>query len=155
MQWQVLDAEKAFKHKLRPNNAFFRALDFDFLSACPREELHQFLIGLYGEYVLPASFFKYTQILRAPELYISDKRPLISDAMLAGVWKRMRDRLRELDSSTSMVEVTEEYSAHFYDMYINKHAGKHMTGDRIKILLLSMPFILRDLIAPEVLAPGL
>jgi hypothetical protein len=35
-------------------------------------------------------------------------------------------------------------------MYINKHDGKHMTGDRMKILLLKMPFLLRDLVAPEV-----
>jgi hypothetical protein len=42
------------------------------------------------------------------------------------------------------------YAAHFYDMYINKHDGKHMTGDRMKILLLNLPFLLRDLVAPEV-----
>ena len=35
-------------------------------------------------------------------------------------------------------------------MYINKHEGKHLTGDQIRILLLTLPFVLRDLIAPEV-----
>ena len=35
-------------------------------------------------------------------------------------------------------------------MYINEHDGKHMTGDRMKILLLNLPFLLRDLVAPEV-----
>ena len=49
-----------------------------------------------------------------------------------------------------MVQITEDYAAHFYDMYINKHEGKHLTGDRIRILLLTLPFVLRDLIAPEV-----
>ena len=28
--------------------------------------------------------------------------------------------------------------------------GKHLTGDRVRILLLTLPFVLRDLIAPEV-----
>ena len=35
-------------------------------------------------------------------------------------------------------------------MYINKHDGKHMTGDHMKILLLKLPFLLRDLVSPEV-----
>ena len=49
-----------------------------------------------------------------------------------------------------MVEVTPAYASHFIDMYVDKHTGKHMTGDRVRILLLSLPFLLRDLIAPEV-----
>jgi hypothetical protein len=35
-------------------------------------------------------------------------------------------------------------------MYLNNHDGKHMTGDRMKILLLNLPFLLRGLVAPEV-----
>ncbi len=58
--------------------------------------------------------------------------------------------MASLDSSTSTIEVTDDYAAHFYDMYIRQHDGKHMKGDRMKILLLNMPFLLRDLIAPEV-----
>ena len=49
-----------------------------------------------------------------------------------------------------MVQVTPVYAAHFIDMYVDKHTGKHSTGDRIRILLLTLPFLLRDLIAPEV-----
>ena len=75
---------------------------------------------------------------------------IISKKMLKRVWKRLRDRLASVDSSTSTVEITSDYAAHFYDMYINKHDGKHMTGDRMKILLLNLPFLLRDLVAPEV-----
>ncbi len=75
---------------------------------------------------------------------------IISKKMLKQVWKRLRDRLASLDSSKSTIEVTDDYAAHFYDMYIRQHDGKHMTGDRMKILLLNMPFLLRDLIAPEV-----
>ena len=33
---------------------------------------------------------------------------------------------------------------------IDKHTGKHLTGDRVQILLLTLPFLLGDLIAPEV-----
>ena len=33
-----------------------------------------------------------------------------------------------------MVQITEDYAAHFYYMYINKHEGKHLTGDQIQML---------------------
>ena len=49
-----------------------------------------------------------------------------------------------------MVEVTKDYATHFFDMYVDKHEGKHLSGDRVRILLLTLPFLLRDLIAPEV-----
>ena len=75
---------------------------------------------------------------------------VISNDRLAAVWARLRDRLASVDSSSYMVQVTQDYAAHFYDMYINKHDGKHLTGDRVRILLLTLPFVLRDLIAPEV-----
>ena len=49
-----------------------------------------------------------------------------------------------------MVKVSTAYATHLIDMYVDKHTGKHMTGDRVRILLLSLPFLLWDLIAPEV-----
>ena len=42
------------------------------------------------------------------------------------------------------------FSSIVYYMYISKHQGKHLTGDQIRILLLTLPFVLRELIAPEV-----
>jgi hypothetical protein len=38
-------------------------------------------------------------------------------------------------------------------MYVEGHTGKHLTGDRIRILLLNLPFVFRDLIAPEMKFP--
>ena len=35
-------------------------------------------------------------------------------------------------------------------MYIEGHTAKHLSGDRMRILLLNLPFLFRDLIAPEV-----
>ena len=125
------------------------------VAALPREELHQFLIGLYGEYIIPSAFHSITSVLRKPEFILSTSdrgvnKYLVPNAMLEGVWARLRDRLSSLDSSTSLLEVTSEYAAHFYDMYVQGHTGKHLTGDRIRILLLNLPFLFRDLIAPEV-----
>ena len=43
-----------------------------------------------------------------------------------------------------MIEVFSDYTSHFYDMYFQKHDGKHLTGDRMKILKLNLPFVMRD-----------
>ena len=155
---QVDEAEKELGMKIRPRNAFLSCFNFDFLAALPREELHQFLIGLYGEYIIPSAFHSITSVLRKPEFILStsDKgvnKYLVPNATLEGVWIRLRDRLSSLDSSTSLIEVTTDYATHFYDMYVEGHTGKHLTGDRIRILLLNLPFLFRDLIAPEMKFP--
>ena len=155
---QVEDAEKALKMKIRPRNAFLSCYKFDFLAALPREELHQFLIGLYGGYIIPSAFHSITSVLRKREFILSTNtngihKYLVTNEMLETVWLRLRDRLSSLDSSTSLLEVTSEYAAHFYDMYVEGHTGKHLTGDCIWILLLILPFLFRDLTASEVTFP--
>ena len=43
-----------------------------------------------------------------------------------------------------------DYAAHFHDIYIDGKEHAKMTGDRMKMLMLTLPFMVRDLIAPEV-----
>ena len=47
--------------------------------------------------------------------------------------------------------VPDEYSVHFHDLYIDGKENAKMTGDRMKMLMLMLPFMVLDLIAPEVL----
>ena len=68
---QVADAEAALKMKIHPVNAFFQCYNFAYLSGLPREELHQFLVGLYGEYIVPSAFHLITSVLRKPEFILS------------------------------------------------------------------------------------
>ena len=49
-----------------------------------------------------------------------------------------------------MVTISPQYATHFYEMYINGKENAKLTGDRMKILMLSLPFMVRDLIQPEV-----
>ena len=77
-------------------------------------------------YVIPSTLYWVEPTLRRPNLVLSKPgaktvRYLVSNKMMAGVWALLRDRLSALDSSSSMVEVTLDYAAHFYDMYIEKH----------------------------------
>jgi hypothetical protein len=120
-----------------------------------REELHQFLIGVLGDYIIPGTVYEYEKVLRHPSLVTSKPGAkiltyILCNERLAAMWTCLSDRLASVDSSTSMVQITEDYAAHFYEMYMNKDEGKHLTGDRIRILMLTLPFVLRDLIAPEV-----
>ncbi len=128
--------------KIRSENAYFKLHDHDFLLHLPREKLHQFLIGKYGEYVIPSSIHLIKKVLRKPELILchasrpgGNTKHFVGNAMLTGVWERLRDSLSAIDSSTSMIEVTVEYAAHFYDMFVEGHTEKHLPGDRIRILL--------------------
>jgi hypothetical protein len=40
--FQVAKLVRLLKHKLRPENAYFKAQDFDAILSAPKEELHQF-----------------------------------------------------------------------------------------------------------------
>ncbi len=57
---------RILKHKLRPDNAYFKAQGFDAILSAPKEELHQLLIGLYGKYLLPATMNAIGKTLRNP-----------------------------------------------------------------------------------------
>ncbi len=68
--FQVEQEKRCLKHtgKLTTENAYFKAKDFDHIACAPKEELHQFLIGLYGEHILPATLHKYERLFRS-DLY--------------------------------------------------------------------------------------
>jgi hypothetical protein len=97
--------------------------------------------------MLPATLHEYERLLRS-DLYSTgvdkngNKKYIITKTMMAAVWARLRDRLASIGYSTSMIEVTPDYTAPLYDMYVKNHDGKHMTGDPIKILLLNVPSML-------------
>jgi hypothetical protein len=38
--------------------------NFNVLTFCPEDELHQWFLGLYGEHIIPAMLHRYTQVLR-------------------------------------------------------------------------------------------
>jgi hypothetical protein len=62
---------------------------------------------------------------------------IIFKTRLKKVYARLRSRLSSVDSSTSTIEISTDYAAHLYDIYIKKHDGNHMTGDSMKILVLN------------------
>ena len=49
-----------------------------------------------------------------------------------------------------MITMSTAYAAHLHDIYIDGKEHAKMTGDWMKMLMLTLPFMVRDLIAPEV-----
>ena len=49
-----------------------------------------------------------------------------------------------------MVTMSTEYAAHFHENFIDGKEHAKMTGDHMRMLMLKLPFMVWDLIAPEV-----
>ena len=102
-------------------------------------------LGLFGDHIVPAILYHYTQELRRPDLVDAKGKPLLKNARLKTVWSHLANRM-----ATVVVTISPQYATHFYEMYINGKENAILTGDRMKILMLSLPFMVCDLIAPEV-----
>ena len=107
-------------------------------------------LGLFGDHIVSAVLYRSTQVLRREDLVNSKGKPLLTTARLEAVWKRLADRLATVVADTSMITLSPEYAAHFHDIYIDGKECAKMTGDRMKMLMLTLPFLVRDLIEPEV-----
>ena len=107
-------------------------------------------LGLFGDHVVPAVLYRYTQVLRREDLVNSKGKPLLTTARLEAVWKRLADRFATVVADTSMITLSPEYAAHFHDIYIDGKECAKMTGDHMKMLMLTLPFVVRDLLAPKV-----
>jgi len=112
--------------------------------------VHHRYLGLFGDHIVPAVLYCYTQELLRPDLINSKGKPLVKPARLEAVWKRLADRFATVVADTSMITLSTDYAAHFHDIYIDGKENAKMTGDRMKMLMLTIPFMVRDLIAPEV-----
>jgi hypothetical protein len=107
--------------------------------------------GLFGDHIVPAVLHRYTQVLRREDLINSKGKPLVTTARNEAVWKRSTDRFGSVVAVTTMIILSTEYAAHFYEICIRGKENAKMTGDRMKMLMLTLPFMVRDLIAPEVI----
>ena len=142
--------ERRVRHRLLPRNAWRLVPFFELFLSAPKDELHQWYLGLFGDHIVPTVLYRYTQILRRPDLVNSRGKPLVTTARLEAVWKRLSDRFASVVADTSMITLTTAYAAHFHYIYIDCKENAKMTGDRMKMLMLTLPFMVRDLIAPEV-----
>ncbi len=76
----------------------------------------------------------------------------MSNEAVARVFRRLADRLQGVaaDTVTLMTTISPDYAAHFLEVYVKKTENAKFTGDRIRFLMLTPPFVVLDLISPEV-----
>ncbi len=71
-------------------------------------------LGLFGDHIVPAVLYQYTQLLRREDLVNTKGKPLVTVARLEAVWKRLADRFASVVANTSMITLFPEYAAHFH-----------------------------------------
>jgi hypothetical protein len=70
-----------------------------------------------------------------------------SEAAVDEVFTRLLARLARFESPSAGFQITAKYAAHFRRVYLEDHSS--FTACRIELLLAALPFVLRDLLAPE------
>ena len=63
-------------------------------------------LGLFGDHIVPAVLYRYTQVLRREDLVNTKGKPLVTVARLEAVWKRLADRFATVvaDSARHLTE---------------------------------------------------
>ena len=112
--------------------------DFNVQTSCPKNELPQWIIGLYGGLIVPAIVYRDTSVLQRSDLIWLDKnkvkRPIVSKEAVARVFRRLADRLQGLVSDTSMKTISTDYAAHLLEVYVRRRPGLRLTkGAGIRI----------------------
>ena len=70
----------------------------------------------------------------------------MSNEAVARVFWRLANRLLGVVADTLMMTISPEYAAHFLEVYVKKTENAKFTGDRVRFLMLTLPFVVRDLI---------
>jgi hypothetical protein len=90
--------------------------------------IHGRYLGFFGDRIVQAVLHRYTQVLL-----------------------RAANRFASVVAYTSMITLSTEYVAHFHDIYIHGKGNATMTDDSMKMLMLKLPFMVCDLVAPVVI----
>jgi hypothetical protein len=97
---------------------------------------------------------RYTQILQRPDLLKNTSngktKPFFSEKDISNVFIRLSKRLEYLRSEEALITVTSKFTASIMDLYVKNNNKVRLTGDRMKMLALVLPFALRDLLYQEV-----
>ncbi len=68
------------RHRLLQRPAWRLVLFFELFISAPNDELHQWYLVLFGDHIVPAVLYHYTQVLRCPDLVNSKGKPLLTNA---------------------------------------------------------------------------
>ena len=86
------------------------------------------ILVFFGNHIIPAVLYRYTQVLLRPDLMNSKGKPLVTTALLEAVWKRLSDRFSTVVEDTSMITMSTEYAAHVHAIFIDGKEHAKMTA---------------------------
>ena len=115
--------------------------------------MHQATIGLFGNHIVKAVVNKIKATLRN-DSYTKGKfgdgrtKYFFSEAAQEEVFTRMLGRLTRFESPAAGFQITAKYAAHVRRVFLEDHSS--FTACRIELLMIALPFVLRDLLAPEI-----
>ena len=114
--------------------------------------MHMAVIGLFGTHICNSIVHKIRTTLRN-ESFIKGRTTegnpiyIISEAALEDVFDRLCERLQHFRSTRSGFQLTIKYTAHFKSVFLR---GKGtFTAGRMLLLMMALPFALRDLLNQE------
>ena len=90
------------------------------------------------------------QILRAPELVRDNGAPLVDNTKFSAFSKRLISRLATVQPPLSTVGVIPGMLQTFESTCVNEDSSKKFHFDELKIILLVLPQLLRDIVRAEV-----
>jgi hypothetical protein len=65
-------------------------------------------------------------------------------------WRRVTNRLASINSCESTFTISEDCALTFFKMHADGGEGITMTGEKTKLLLATLPFVLEGAFTPEV-----
>ena len=82
---------------------------------------------MFGDQIVPSVLYRYTQVLRRADLVNSKGKPLVTNARLQAVWKRLADCLSTVVADTSMITLSTAYTSHFQYKYVYTYIYLYIT----------------------------
>ena len=112
--------------------------------------MHQATIGLFG-HIVKSVIYKVETTLR-DDAYVkttAEGQPkfLVGMPTLDGTWTRLSRRLTHVDSDICGYQLTPKYAAHVRHVFLDGKSA--FTAGRMELLMMILPFVLVDLIDPE------
>ena len=77
-------------------------------------------------------------------------RPLMSPERVQTCWRRVTDRLANIHSCETTIAISEDCAMTFFKMHADSSEGVNMTGEKTKLLVVSLPFEFENVFTPQV-----
>ena len=139
------------------SNAILELFDlgFDAVLQLPRCFLHLVILGLFGHHIIKA-IIHLIESLISKAVYTTSfknkgepgyrKAPLPENA-IKSVLQRLANRMSSTVADESCLTITADFSMHF--LKVAEQGRSSFTGDRMMYILLTLPYLIRDIAGPE------